>query len=71
MKVFAVTLCLILVIGSFAETAEESDFDANLEQQLLRLVNEERQKRGIAPLEWSEQLTQSARRHTERLAESG
>lgn len=38
------------------------------EQEILRLVNRERQSRGLAPLADNERLQQAARRHSERMA---
>ena len=50
--------------------AQEGVYESDLEQQLFRLVNQERTKRGIPALKWNDKLRESARGHTDRLAET-
>jgi hypothetical protein len=72
MKSIGVTLIgLSLLWGQARVYAQEVEFERDLEQQLIKLINEEREKRGLARLEANELLQESARRHTERLADTG
>jgi hypothetical protein len=50
--------------------AQEGEYEADLEKQLFQAVNQERERRGIAPLKWSDELRESARRHTDRITEA-
>jgi len=51
-----------------AQDQPSSDFATGAEQEILRLVNRERQSRGLAPLVSDERLQQAARRHSQRMA---
>ena len=51
-----------------AQREASSDFATDAEQEILRLVNRERQSRGLAPLVSDERLQQAARRHSQRMA---
>ena len=44
--------------------------DATGEQQLLALINQERAKEGVAPLELDERMTRSALKHTQLMAQN-
>jgi uncharacterized protein YkwD len=48
--------------------AQPSASASNDEQEILRLVNSERQSRGLAPLAGDERLQQAARLHSQRMA---
>jgi len=48
--------------------SQSSAFATDAEQEILRLVNRERQSRGVAPLVSDERLQQAARRHSQRMA---
>jgi hypothetical protein len=69
--VAAILLGIGLLCARLEVAAQELEFEGDLEQQLIRLINEERAKRGLERLAPNEQLRQSAQKHTERLAESG
>lgn len=56
----------ILYSQNAAKISEES-----LALQIHKKVNEERQKRGLAPLEWSEKLAAFAKQHSEDMANNG
>jgi uncharacterized protein YkwD len=67
---------LLLVAASFtplshaqwAHAQAASAFVPDAEQQIMSLVNQERQSRGLAPLAADERLTQAARLHSQRMA---
>ncbi len=67
MRVAVLLMCLVSVAPLYAQ---EGVYEADLEQQLFRLVNQERTKRGIPVLKWNDKLRESARAHTDRLAET-
>src|SRR5262245_22602233 len=72
MKMMAAKLVgFALLCARLELAAQELEFEADLEQQLIRLINEERAKRGLERLTPNEHLRESARKHTERLADSG
>ncbi|HWR37664.1 MAG TPA: CAP domain-containing protein [Clostridia bacterium] len=50
-------------------TALAQQYDRSSEQELVRLVNEERAKAGLGTLETDDRLTQVARQHSELMAE--
>ena len=52
---------LVLVTSAYSQ----GTFDTAAEQQLLSLINQERDKEGLPPLELDERLTRAARRHTQ------
>jgi uncharacterized protein YkwD len=56
--------CLLLITSTYAQNAS-----ARAERELLALVNQARQERGLAPLHWDESLATAARRHAELMAE--
>ena len=56
-------LLLLSASAALAQTVEPAD-----EEQIVRLVNEERGKAGLAPLAVSPQLTEIARQHSRRMA---
>jgi uncharacterized protein YkwD len=51
-----------------AQSRASSAFATNAEQEIVRLVNRERQSRGLAALVSDERLQQAARRHSQRMA---
>jgi len=71
-KITAVLLAAVLLmlpnLGA-ALAAEETDPAAEFRAEMLRLVNEEREKAGLAPLEYHEELTEAAQRRAEEAAE--
>lgn len=69
--VFVRTIARVVVfILSFGALAKAADYDPQVEQQMFQLVNAERVKRGIPELKWDDKLQQSARKHTQRLADN-
>ncbi len=58
------------VVRWSAATQDQPSFASatDAEQEILRLVNRERQSRGLAPLVSDERLQQAARRHSQRMA---
>src|ERR1700727_1358625 len=58
-------VCLIFVIAAQAQTGP-----SQREQQLLDLVNHEREKAGLQKLEWNDQLAKSALAHPRLLAQN-
>jgi uncharacterized protein YkwD len=61
-------LCLLLCLAATA--FPRAAVDADGAQQLLSLMNQERAKEGIAPLEANEQLARAARTHSQKMAEA-
>jgi len=58
--------CVLLAALLLATSAyPQEDFDTAAEQQLLSLINQERAKEGLPPLQLDERLTRAARRHTQ------
>ena len=68
-KLFVLNL-LVLLLFAAAISAQAADSDSNDEQEILRLLNQERQSRGQPPLADSEPLRKAARRHSERMADA-
>jgi uncharacterized protein YkwD len=67
-----VTLALfILLAPPDALAGAPSDPDASAEQQLIDLVNQERQRRGLAVLAHEPKLTDAARQHAQLMAARG
>jgi hypothetical protein len=64
-RVLVAITCLV-----FAVTAHAQAGPSPREQQLLDLVNHEREKAGLKKLEWSVQLAQAALAHSRRLAKN-
>lgn len=58
---------LLLAVTSFAQ----SGFAPDAEQEIVRLVNHERQSRGLSALVVDERLLQAARKHSKRMAAAG
>jgi uncharacterized protein YkwD len=60
-------LCALTVapISSFA--SGQNPVDAEGEQRMLELINQERARAGVAPLKLDSHLTQAARKHTQRM----
>jgi uncharacterized protein YkwD len=61
-----VSLCSLLCVafGLTSRAYSQHTFDAAGEQRLFSLINQERAKQGLAPLEFDERLSLSARKHT-------
>jgi hypothetical protein len=57
----------LLAVASYAQ----SGFAPDAEQEIVRLVNGERQSRGLATLVIDERLLQAARKHSQRMAAAG
>jgi hypothetical protein len=68
LKCFRVSVCALAALWSSSALAQELP---EAEQELLRLVNQEREREGLTKLEYEPRLRDSARRHTKRLAEEG
>lgn len=66
LRVFLVGVAVFLNLGAWAQQP-----DAEAEQQLLQLINQERTKRGEPALEWDEQLAAAARAHNRVQVEHG
>lgn len=60
LTIYFVFLCSTVVCAQVGISADE--------QKLFNLVNQERKKAGLAPLQWSYPLAQSARAHTQLMA---
>jgi hypothetical protein len=60
---------LLLATASFAQSA--TTFVPQDEQEIVRLVNNERRARGLAMLSIDERLRQAARKHSVRMADAG
>jgi hypothetical protein len=67
MKIAAVLIFLCALTPLYAQ---EGEYEADLEKQLYKSLNQERERRGIPPLKWNDKLRDSARSHTDRLAET-
>jgi len=66
-KIPPILLLLLIAASAFAQ----SRFAPDAEQEIVRLVNSERQARGLATLVVDERLVQAARKHSERMASTG
>ncbi len=66
-KIPPILLLLMLAASAFAQ----SHLAPDAEQEIVRLVNRERQQRGLASLVMDERLVQAARKHSERMAATG
>lgn len=64
------TVSLILSLGALllAQSPEAQPRGKASEQQLFALINQEREKAGLAKLHWNEQLAKAAREHARLLA---
>jgi uncharacterized protein YkwD len=61
------TLALLLPVLLAATSFAQDQFDPAGEKQLVELINQERSREGLQPLEIDERLTQAARKHTEQM----
>src|SRR3974377_469815 len=61
-----ICVLLILAASAFSQTVPESQ-EA---QQLLSLINQERTRAGVAPLELNAHLTDAAPKHSQRMAQA-
>ena len=61
-----IALCCLLwmTLSLTSRACSQQAFDDAGEQRLFSLINQDRVKQGLAPLEFDERLTQSARKHT-------
>jgi hypothetical protein len=59
----------VLAIALFASGQSAGSWDAASEQEILRLLNQERTRKGLQPLQMEPQLVTAARWHSERMAE--
>jgi hypothetical protein len=64
-----IVVLFLLFMNTLVQT-QEGEYEADLEIQLFQSVNQERQRRGVPPLKWNDQLREAARRHTDRIAEA-
>jgi uncharacterized protein YkwD len=61
-------LLIIWLLGSNVQPAVAANSVPDAERELVRLINEERAKKGAKPLEMDERLTEAARVHSEEMA---
>jgi hypothetical protein len=54
----------IFILAAFAISAQARQFDPTAEQEMVRLVNAERAKSGLSPLQVDDRLTRIAREHS-------
>jgi len=59
---------LVLILAAATRTAAKPLLS---EKQIFDQLNQERQKAGLAPLEWNELLAEAARGHSQAMAENG
>lgn len=65
-------LCALLTLLLLTSAAfSQNSFAPDAEQEIVRLVNGERQSRGLATLVVDERLLQAARKHSQRMAAAG
>lgn len=62
--------CALLCLAIAAFPQEESTVDAAGAKQLFSLINQERVKAGVAPLEFNDQLASAAIKHSQLMAEN-
>ena len=63
--------CIICVVLSLAICAfSQSPPESGEAQRLLSLINQERAKQGVAPLEMNDRLSQAAQKHSQLMAQS-
>src|ERR1019366_2441337 len=63
--------CLLGITLSLTSRAySQRTFDAVGEQRIFSLINQQRVKQGLAPLELDERLTRSARKHTQLMVQN-
>jgi uncharacterized protein YkwD len=64
-------VCLALILGSgFLEPVSAAMSPTEVELEVLKLINAERENRGIHALSWNDQLFEAARLHSEDMAEN-
>lgn len=63
------SLLVIAISLLLAGAAAAQQFDSQAEQQLVQLINHERQRAGLPPLKTDDRLTQAARAHTTLMAQ--
>ena len=68
-RVMLILSVLSIALSAFGQSA--GSWDAASEQEILRLLNQERTRRGLQPLQMESQLITAARRHSQRMAEQG
>jgi uncharacterized protein YkwD len=61
-------LPLLLLVAALIAPLHAQALAPDAEQEILRLVNSERQSRGLAPLSADQRLQQAARQHSQRMA---
>jgi hypothetical protein len=66
MMIFGVLSIALLACGQSV-----GSWDTASEQEIFRLLNQERTRRGLPPLQLEAQLVDAARRHSQRMAEQG
>ncbi len=69
-------ICLVYQLAfpwrsELAHAGAKATFDPALENKMFSFLNEDRVQRGLAALRWDDHLQRSARKHTERLAQTG
>ncbi len=63
--------CVLYALLSLTPNARSQETNASAAQQrLLSLINQERAKEGLAPLELNERLSQAALKHTQRMVQN-
>jgi uncharacterized protein YkwD len=68
-KATIVWLCFALFIGSgYCESALADTTPSEFEMEVLDIINAEREKNGLHPLCWNNQLFEAARGHSEEMA---
>jgi uncharacterized protein YkwD len=63
----AAIFCALVIVPVCLFASGENPIDADGEQQLLTLINQERAKAGVAPLKLDARLTAAARKHSQRM----
>ncbi len=62
---------LLITLAPVLAYGRQADFDATAEQEMVRLLNESRQKAGLAPLVIDDRLIHAARDHAMLMANQG
>jgi len=68
--IIVIVIVTAIVIGVLYAIPLSQD-RLGIEHDILKLINEERESRGLALITWSEELHEGARSHSELLAEKG
>lgn len=66
-RCWRITIIVVLCCASYKAAHAEDDLQPGIERSLFEKLNQERAKRGLAELKWSDKLMQSARKHNERM----